>query len=133
MPVVFTSTLTLDAGMAEQIPMSWLGEQVYSIGQTPQVWLDHQVFEEDGALTFNWDAVEGLFPPGLLDDMFAAYCALLRFLAEDPSRWNRPIPPQIPEWQVRQRTEMNATATPVSTVTLPELFLAGFRNFSWPD
>ena len=127
MPVVFTSTLTLDAGMAEQIPMSWLGEQVYSIGQTPQVWLDHQVFEEDGALTFNWDAVEGLFPPGLLDDMFAAYCALLRFLAEDPSRWNRPIPPQIPEWQVRQRTGMNATATPVSTVTLPELFLAGLK------
>ena len=127
MPVVFTSTLTMDAEMEEKIPMSWLGEQVYSIGQTPQVWLDHQIFEEDGALTFNWDAVEELFPPGMLDDMFAAYCGLLRFLAEDPSRWNRPIPPQIPEWQVRQRAEINATSAPLSTATLPELFLAGLE------
>jgi non-ribosomal peptide synthetase component F len=125
MPVVFTSTLTMEAEMEEKIPMSWLGEQVYSIGQTPQVWLDHQVFEEEGALTFNWDAVEGLFPPGMLDDMFAAYRDLLRFLAEDASRWSRPIPPQIPEWQVRQRAAMNATSAPLSTATLPELFLAG--------
>jgi amino acid adenylation domain-containing protein len=129
MPVVFTSTLTLDAEMEEKIPMSWLGEPVYSIGQTPQVWLDHQVFEDAGALTFNWDAVDGLFPPGMLDDMFAAYCSLLQFLAEDPSRWNHPIPPQIPEWQVRQRADMNATTAPVSTVTLPALFLAGLEAY----
>lgn len=129
MPVVFTSTLTLDAEMEEKIPMSWLGEPVYSIGQTPQVWLDHQVFEDAGALIFNWDAVDGLFPPGMLDDMFTAYCSLLQFLAEDPSRWNHPIPPQIPEWQVRQRADMNATTAPVSTVTLPALFLAGLEAY----
>ncbi len=123
MPVVFTSTLTMEAEMEEKIPLSWLGEPVYSIGQTPQVWLDHQVFEEDGTLTFNWDAVEDLFPPGMLDDMFAAYSTLLRFLAEDPNRWSRPIPPQLPEWQIHQRAEMNATAAPVSTMTLPTLFL----------
>lgn len=127
MPVVFTSTLTLDTELAERIPMSWLGEQVYSIGQTPQVWLDHQVFEENGDLTFNWDAVEDLFPAGMLDDMFAAYCNLLRFLAEDTSRWSRPISPLIPEWQIRQRAVMNATSAPVSGATLLELFLAGLE------
>lgn len=51
MPVVFTSTLALglDLGTVTQ-----LGEMVYGISQTPQVWLDHQVMEENGALVFNW-------------------------------------------------------------------------------
>ena len=37
MPVVFTSTLTMEAEMAEKIPMSWLGEQVYSIGTVANI------------------------------------------------------------------------------------------------
>ena len=48
----------------------------------PQVWLDHQVGETADALSFNWDAVEELFPPGLLDRMFGAYERRLARLAE---------------------------------------------------
>ncbi len=50
MPVVFTSTLNqADEARAdgeEQEPPAEAGRAVYSISQTPQVWLDHQVFEE---------------------------------------------------------------------------------------
>jgi non-ribosomal peptide synthetase component F len=79
MPVVFTSALNLElsgwiTGAAEQV--------VYSTLQTPQVWLDNQVGEHAGALNFNWDAVDGLFPDGMFDDMFDAYCRLLSQLAE---------------------------------------------------
>ncbi len=124
MPVVFTSTLTMEAETQEKIPMSWLGEEVYSIGQTPQVWLDHQVFDEDGVLTYNWDAVEDLFPPGMIEAMFSAYRSLLDFLSEESRRWERPLPPRIPEDQLRQRAMINATAGPIPEVTLHGLFLA---------
>jgi len=64
--VVFTSTLGLDAGAAAHEAAVALGRLVYSIGQTPQVWLDHQVGEENGDLAYNWDIVEGAVPEGSL-------------------------------------------------------------------
>ena len=39
--------------------------------------------DRGGALPINWDAVEELFPAGLLDDMFAAYRRLLARLADE--------------------------------------------------
>ena len=78
MPVVFTSALALGAGSD-----GTFGQAVYGISQTSQVWLDHQVMEQAGALHFNWDTVEELFPVGLLDDMFTSYCACLERLALD--------------------------------------------------
>jgi amino acid adenylation domain-containing protein len=55
----------------------WLGEQVYAITQTPQVLIDNQVYEDRGALGYNWDAVEDRFPAGVLDEMVDAYHRLL--------------------------------------------------------
>ncbi len=84
MPVVFTSTLNqaekvdpeTEAEPAESRPEGG-GGWVYGISQTPQVWLDHQVSETLGALSYKWDAVEELFPAGVLDDMLAAYQGLI--------------------------------------------------------
>jgi amino acid adenylation domain-containing protein/non-ribosomal peptide synthase protein (TIGR01720 family) len=125
MPVVFTSTLslaTLDraarAGLAE------LGEVVYGISQTPQVWLDHQVSEQAGALVFNWDAVEELFPSGLLDDMFGAYCRLLGRLADEDALWRAPMRQLLPAAQLEQRAAVNATETNLPRGTLHGLFAA---------
>ncbi|MEM1255610.1 MAG: SDR family NAD(P)-dependent oxidoreductase, partial [Cyanobacteria bacterium P01_H01_bin.21] len=89
MPVVFTSALTNpQIEQATTNSLSWLGELVYGVSQTPQVWLDHQVYEEDGNLAFFWDAIEDLFCPGVLDDMFTTYCTLLQQLATpDTNLW----------------------------------------------
>ena len=89
MPVVFTSILGQDASDALS---NKLGKLVYSINQTPQVWLDHPVLEENGALLFYWDAVDELFPEGMLDDMFDSYCAFLRRLADDDNAWRETWP-----------------------------------------
>jgi amino acid adenylation domain-containing protein len=89
MPVVFTSLLNLGE---EGDGLTWssrLGRCVYAITQTPQVYLDCMVTEEKGSLLVNWDAVEELFPAGLLDDMFAALQRLLQDLAADDSAWQR--------------------------------------------
>ncbi len=84
-PVVFTSLLEDTAGL------DWLGEEVFAVSQTPQVWLDHQATEHHGALRLVWDAVEGLFPDGLLEEMFSCYQRLLHRLAQlGGEGWRRP-------------------------------------------
>ena len=80
-PIVFTSTLGLDNLGQETSSFSHFGELVYVISQASQAWMDVQVWEEKGALTFNWDVVEELFPPGMIQDMFEAYCQLLKAIS----------------------------------------------------
>ena len=125
MPVVFTSTLIQVAseragagegeGREEQVSEeAEAGAEkniVYSISQTPQVWLDHQVGEQEGKLVFNWDVVEELFPAGVIDEMFRAYCRLVRRLAEEEGVWQEStaelVP--VPEKQLEKRAAVNAT------------------------
>lgn len=83
MPVVFTSALD-SAGADFSSAVSGLGELVAGIVHTPQVHLDHQVFEYAGELVLNWDAVVELLAESDLTGMFAAYLALLERLAADP-------------------------------------------------
>src|SRR3546814_17960676 len=54
---------------------------VCSSDLTPQVWIDHQISEEDGNLLCNWDVVVDLFPEGMVDAMVSAYERLLTGLA----------------------------------------------------
>ncbi|MFI6996281.1 amino acid adenylation domain-containing protein [Nocardia sp. NPDC050175] len=77
MPVVFTSALGITKAVARPLDLPF-AERIWGISQTPQVWLDHQVMEIDGGLVLNWDAVDGLFPPGMVDEMLVAYRELLQ-------------------------------------------------------
>ncbi|MBE8517344.1 SDR family NAD(P)-dependent oxidoreductase [Amycolatopsis sp. H6(2020)] len=74
-PVVFTSTLGMSRpgdGSDRMWPIT------YGVFHTPQVFFDHQVSEENGELVLNWDTVDELFPPGMLDDMLAAYAGFVK-------------------------------------------------------
>ena len=94
-PVVFTSKLGVTDAVGVETQLGWMGRRGFSITQTPQVRLDHQVSEDPstGGLRFNWDHVAALFPPGLVEDMFGAYVRLLHALADDAGtpavRWDR--------------------------------------------
>ncbi|HBL30252.1 MAG TPA: non-ribosomal peptide synthetase, partial [Acidobacteria bacterium] len=125
MPVVFTSRLFHDTrGAAAAPPEGPRGEMVYAISQTPQVWLDKQVSEEEGALLWTWDAVEELFPEGLLDDMLAAFARLVERLATAAESWSETAFDLVPEVQLARRAAVNATAAPVAEVTLDALVAA---------
>ena len=104
-----------------------LGRTVYAISQTPQVYLDFMAHEDQGELVLNWDAVEDLFPPRLLDDMFQAYQSLLAQLATDDSAWSRTLADNtrklLPAYQTQLLQEANSTAAPVSEEFLHTLFL----------
>jgi acyl carrier protein len=86
-PIVFTSMLeTFPAGSGEAVS-TWDAQPVYSVSQTPQVLLDHQVYEHDGDLMYTWDHVADVFPPGMVQAMFDAYGRLLRSLPADGAYW----------------------------------------------
>lgn len=84
--VVFTSLLNNENTMSKNNSLVGNKED-YSISQTPQIWLDHQVMEINGELVFNWDVVEELFEEFMIDDMFDTYCTLLNMLAMDTDVW----------------------------------------------
>ncbi len=137
-PVVFTSMLNLrsgdeagDAGEAvgegpQGLPLSG----VYGVSQTPQVWLDHQVSEQEGRLVLVWDAVEELFPAGLLDDMLAVYLALLERLAAGEEAWREAAPLRLPAAHLALYAAANPMA-PMAGIALGllhEPFLAQARQ-----
>ena len=124
-PVVFTSMVRSDG--TGQWDTAWLGDEVHAISQTPHVWLDHQVLECNGELVSRWDAVEALFPAGLLDAMFSAFHVRIAQLAADPSTWDAITPELLPEAQRLLITEVNETASPCPSTTLPALFHAQTR------
>lgn len=127
MPVIFTSTLINDNLSNEQneklSSIHKLGEVVYNISQTPQVYLDLQVNETGGTLVVELDAVEELFPRGLLDDMFAAYCHFLESLGEEEELWYQTTRQLLPPKQLQQITSINTTEASIpQTALLHSLF-----------
>jgi pyochelin synthetase len=127
MPVVFTSLLNIGQGNDQGTWAGRLGKTVYAISQTPQVYLDFMVHEDKGELVINWDAIEELFPAGLLDDMFRAYQTLLAQLASHDSSWSRTLADNarqlLPTHQTQWLEGVNGTAAPVSDELLHTLFL----------
>ena len=122
-PYVFTSGLGMAAFDLTDAGLSNFGETVHHITQTSQVWLDHQVFERsDGSLFYSWDAAEGLFPAGLLDDMFTAYSDLLHNLATDDDLWTAPTRQLVPAAQLAQQRALNATTQALPDGLLHTLF-----------
>jgi amino acid adenylation domain-containing protein len=126
MPVVFTSLLPDETDSKNRPSMAWMGSVAYELTQTPQVWLDHMVSEESGELVTTWDAVEDLFPAGLLDDMFAAYTRLLRRLVDEEESWQQSRYAMacslVPAAQRELRRAINATEAPVSEALLHSFF-----------
>jgi amino acid adenylation domain-containing protein len=128
MPVVFTGAIGFEAqqgalGDTESL-LSQLGGQVdYQISQTPQVWLDHTVNEAGGKLHVCWDAVEDVFPAGMLDAMFDIYTTLLNMLAGSDEAWLSPHVNRLPPTQRAVRDAFNHTYVPRQPTTLSQLFL----------
>ncbi|WP_235557882.1 AMP-binding protein, partial [Sphaerimonospora mesophila] len=76
--------------------------------------------EREGGLFVNWDAVEELFPAGVLDGMFGAFVGLVEWLGVGD--WSGGVPSLVPGGQVVVRERVNATAGPVSGRLLHEGF-----------
>lgn len=84
-PIVFTSGLGGDDASWD----GWLGGPVAGVSQTPQVVLDHLVWQEDGALVLTMDSVDEALPEGFTAAVLGAVEALLLEL-RDARAWEDP-------------------------------------------
>jgi len=123
MPVIFTSALGLGAYDRDFQGYARMGRQVFGLTQTSQAWLDHQVWEQDGGLALVWDYRAGLFPPGVIEDMFRVYVERLLTLARDPLAWRRPWRDRLPQSQRTLLELVNATQAPLPTTALHHDFM----------
>ncbi|MGB8955438.1 MAG: amino acid adenylation domain-containing protein, partial [Tumebacillaceae bacterium] len=116
MPVAFTSMLHGDA------LDNWaqIGELQLGVTRTSQVTLDHQAIEFHGDLLLNWDYVDSLFDPELIEKMFAHYTELLEaWMAGEDDKL-----PSLPQEDRAFIEAYNQTSEPIPAKTLHGLFLA---------
>jgi pyochelin synthetase len=114
-PIVFTSSVGLNAAADGGPPAEGgLARLVHGISQTPQVWLDCQAMEAGGGLSVNWDVRAGVFPDGLVENMFAAFDRLLRRLAAEDDAWESCCPVAVPAEQLARRPVADLTEAPAA-------------------
>jgi pyochelin synthetase len=124
LPVVFTTTIYQSSHSHGSLfdAATGLGQLLYNINQTPQVWADFQVSEREGALRMYWEAVEEIFPPGLLEDAFDAYVRLVQRLADEDEAWQDARLQLVPPEQMAQWEVINGKRAPIPDKLLHTLF-----------
>jgi mycobactin phenyloxazoline synthetase len=126
-PVVFTSALGLGELFCADVTKTF-GTPGWIISQGPQVSLDAQVTEFDGGVLVNWDVREDIFPPGVVDAMFAHHIdELLRLAAGND--WDAPDPPALPTSQQAVRDAVNSRSMTPSGEALHD----GFFRRAWQE
>lgn len=120
MPIIFTSTLGSHDLIESVVTFEqWFGKPNYSITQTPQLWLDFQIWEEGDELGYNWDVIDGLFHGQMLEDMFAEYDGFLRRLIADPSAWQTCSNLTLSPDQLMRRRDYNARQKTFPSALMP--------------
>jgi pyochelin synthetase len=127
-PIVFTSAIGVSG---PEGGFEGLGDLVYGITQTPQVWIDCQALEAGTTLVVNWDVREGVVQEPVVDDMFAAFEELVRRLAADGDAWELAAPVPLPASQRETRRRANATTGPLHDGLLHEPVVA--QALATPD
>ena len=103
MPVVFTCALE-----DMQAPARWAGDLAYMICETSQVCLDNMIIGVGDAPVILWNSVDAYFAPGVVEEMFGAYCELLGRLADHRDTWSERRPVGLPRGMREARARSNA-------------------------
>lgn len=128
LPIVFTSTIVHDAS-GENLFHEVFGDYNYVLSQTPQVWLDHAVFENVHGLMLSWHFIDNIFEDGVIDEMFNAYIQLILSLCEQMVDWHHHYYDLIPSDHLEAIKEYNTTSEDIPTTTLHSLFFSTCEDF----
>ncbi|UQA92155.1 non-ribosomal peptide synthetase [Streptomyces halobius] len=123
MPFTFNSAIGHMGGEVDGSALELFGPEVYTVSQTPQVWLNAFAMEQHGGLVVQLDGIDELFPEGMLDDLAHGYRTLLDTLG-DEAAWQRTTFDLLPEAQRERRREANDTAVPLPETMLGDAFTA---------
>jgi amino acid adenylation domain-containing protein len=123
MPYTFNSAIGYPVPGADGSALELFGPEVYTSSQTPQVWLNGFAFEQHGGVIVQFDAVDGLFPDGMIRDLTGAYQELLKLACHDPA-WSQQTFSLLPRAQAQRRATANDTAAPEPGHLLQDAFVA---------
>lgn len=110
MPVVMTSKLGLDNSGTQQL-REWLGDPIFAVSQTPQVWIDAQISENVGALKVDWDVNPVVLEHGVMSSMFKTFIDALLHLSLLPLSWEAESLVSIPAEHLEVQSLSNDTST----------------------
>lgn len=122
-PIVFTNAIKpSEKYQFGSYAYSW-GNRTYSYSQTPQVWLDCQIFEDNNQLILAWDYIKEIFPCKMMNDMFSYLISeIIQFANGNLKKECGSFP--LPKGQWKLRTNYNSTSTEV----IPQMLFSGFLN-----
>ncbi len=121
MPYTFNSAIGYIRDDVDGSAVDLFGPEIYTSSQTPQLWLNAFAFEYHGGVVIQADAVDGLFPEGMIGAMIGGYSELLTRLGE-PDAWSSAAFDLLPADQRARRTAANDTSRPASERLLHEAF-----------
>lgn len=121
MPYTFNSTLGYPLAGVDGSALEVFGHEVFSVSQTPQVWLNAFAMERHGGLVVQLDGVADLFPEGLLESIAEGFQRMLDALA-DPAAWGSASCDLLPRAQRERRAAANDTAVPMPDAMLTDAF-----------
>lgn len=104
-PIVFSCNLGVPL-LSEEF-VNTFGNISYMISQTPQVWLDFQLFDNNDGLLMIWDSVEEVFEGNVLDEMFGVFKRLLES-AVNMESWTEELDADISnQLKIRKKFEIS--------------------------
>lgn len=127
-PIVLTAVLGIEDNQSQDIH-NFFGTEVFSITQTPQVWLDYKAYEEEGNLVVEWDFVKDLFPSGFIKDIHDVYFKLLSELADSFENSEEMFSIELPLSQIESRKKYNLTTWENKPKTLYDTFCNSAQKF----
>lgn len=77
LPVVFTSLINNFTNEEKKNKKTFFTDINYMVTQTPQVYLDHQLYEESDQLVISWDIAYQYFGEKRAEELFNSYCNLI--------------------------------------------------------
>ena len=105
-PVVFTSTV----GLSDNQTILSNRKILYKISQTPQVYLDCQIMEENDGVKINWDIRNGVFKECVISDMFECFTSIInRLKSNEEEIINSKIVTQLSGKCLEKRETINNT------------------------
>ena len=126
-PVVYTSTLGVTNSDDSFLSRSHIS---YKISQTPQVWIDCQIAEENDGITVNWDYRTGIFNHSVIKQMFQAFCRILdRFSKEEYDILDRYDPVDLPVSTNHIRNKVNNVAYKYPDALLTDGFVNSLKLY----
>ena len=126
-PVVFTSLM---GGGKETFDKDFFAGTDYSVSQTPQVYLDCQVSEEEDTLIVTWDYPRGRYDAAMMQHMFDQFTALILKPLDESGSDDLSEILKAPDADLQAILRYNQTAQEIEARTLQDVIVQSCKTYA---